>query len=82
MGSDKATIILFDYIVVVVIAFVFAVTTSNTISQEAGVIGTLRASGYKRGEIVRHYMVLPVTVTLVAAVAGNILGTQLWRNYL
>lgn len=74
MGSDKATIILFDYIVVVVIAFVFAVTTSNTISQEAGVIGTLRASGYKRGEIVRHYMVLPVTVTLVAAVAGNILG--------
>ena len=48
MGSDKATIMLFDYIVVVVIAFVFAVTTSNTISQEAGVIGTLRASGYKR----------------------------------
>ena len=33
MGSDKATIMLFDYIVVVVIAFVFAVTTSNTISQ-------------------------------------------------
>ena len=27
MGSDKATIMLFDYIVVVVIAFVFAVTT-------------------------------------------------------
>ncbi len=74
MGSDKATIMLFDYIVVVVIAFVFAVTTSNTISQEAGVIGTLRASGYKRSEIVRHYMVLPVAVTLVAAVVGNILG--------
>ena len=81
MGSDKATIMLFDYIVVVVIAFVFAVTTSNTISQEAGVIGTLRASGYKRGEIVRHYMVLPVAVTLVAAVAGNILGYTLLEKF-
>lgn len=74
MGSDKAMIMLFDYIVVVVIAFVFAVTASNTISQEAGVIGTLRASGYKRSEIIRHYMVLPVAVTLAAAIVGNILG--------
>lgn len=81
MGSDKATIMLFDYIVVVVIAFVFAVTTSNTISQEAGVIGTLRASGYKRSEIVRHYMVLPVVVTLVAAVVGNILGYTLLEKF-
>ena len=81
MGSDKATIMLFDYIVVVVIAFVFAVTTSNTISQEAGVIGTLRASGYKRSEIVRHYMVLPVAVTMVAAVVGNILGYTLLEKF-
>ena len=81
MGSDKATIMLFDYIVMVVIAFVFAVTTSNTISQEAGVIGTLRASGYKRSEIVRHYMVLPVAVTLFAAVVGNILGYTLLEKF-
>ena len=81
MGSDKATIMLFDYIVMVVIAFVFAVTTSSTISQEAGVIGTLRASGYKRSEIVRHYMVLPVAVTLVAAVVGNILGYTLLEKF-
>lgn len=81
MGSDKATIMLFDYIVVVVIAFVFAVTTSNTISQEAGVIGTLRASGYTRNEIVRHYMVLPVLVTLIAAIVGNILGYTVMEKF-
>ena len=37
-------------------------------------IGTLRASGYTKGELLRHYMVNPVLVTLIAAVIGNILG--------
>ncbi len=57
-----------------VIAFVFAITTSNTIVAEAGVIGTLRASGYTKGELIAHYMVLPILVSFVAAVIGNILG--------
>ena len=59
---------------IAIIAFVFAVTTSNMITKEATVIGTLRASGYTKGEIIRHYMALPVLVTLVSAVVGNILG--------
>ena len=46
------------YIIIVIMAFVFGITTSNTIAKEAGVIGTLRASGYTRGELVRHYMTL------------------------
>lgn len=74
MGGDKTMFLIFDYIVTVVIAFVFAVTTSNTITAEAGVIGTLRASGYSRGQILRHYLVLPVAVTLFAAIVGNLLG--------
>ena len=66
--------ILFDYIVIAILAFVFAITTSNTIVKEAGVIGTLRASGYTRGEIVRHYMINPILVTFISAVIGNIIG--------
>lgn len=37
-------------------------------------IGTLRASGYTKGELMRHYLTMPVLVTLVSAVLGNILG--------
>ncbi len=74
MGGDKIMFILFDYILTVVLAFVFAITVSNTIVTEAGVIGTLRASGYTRGELLSHYIVLPVLITLIAAVIGNILG--------
>lgn len=74
MGKDKAMFIVFDYLVTIVLGFVFAVTISNTISSEAGVIGTLRASGYTRGELIRHYMILPIAVSLVATVVGNLLG--------
>ncbi len=74
MGGDKIMFIVLDYILTLILAFVFAITVSNTITTEAGVIGTLRASGYTRGEILSHYIVLSVLVTFVAAVIGNVLG--------
>ena len=74
MGGDKVMMQTLLYIVMVVISFAFAVTTKSTIEQEAPVIGTLRASGYTRNEILFHYLALPVVVTLIAAVAGNIIG--------
>ncbi|MBQ8199929.1 MAG: ABC transporter permease [Lachnospiraceae bacterium] len=74
MGSDRIMFSGFLYIVIAIIAFIFAVTTSNTIAKEATVIGTLRASGYTKGEIIRHYITLPVAVTLLSAVVGNVLG--------
>lgn len=82
MGGDKAMFILFDYIVIAILAFVFAITTSNTIIKEAGVIGTLRASGYTRGEIIRHYMINPVTVTLISAIIGNVVGYTVMVKYM
>lgn len=74
MGSDKSMMTLLLYIVMVILAFSFAVTTRSTIEQEASSIGTLLASGYTRGELLRHYMTLPLLVTLFAALTGNLLG--------
>ena len=74
MGSDKAMMIVLLYVVIAIMAFVFAVTTNNTIFKEANVIGTLRASGYTRGELLLHYILLPIIVTLAGALVGNILG--------
>ena len=80
LGSDRAMIAVLLYIVIAIMAFVFAVTTSNTIAKESGVIGTLRASGYSRGELVRHYMAMPVLVTLISAAVGNVLGYTVLKN--
>lgn len=80
MGGDKAMMSALLYVLIVILAFVFAVTTSNTISMEAKTIGALRASGYTRRELVCHYMTLPVIVTLVASVVGNILGYTFFKD--
>ncbi len=74
MGGDRTMIIALLYIVIAILAFVFGITISNTISKEASVIGTLRASGYTRNELIRHYMAMPIIVTAISAVIGNILG--------
>lgn len=68
------------YILIAVIAFIFAITIGNTIEKEATVIGTLRASGYTKGELVFHYMSMPFIVTLIGAVLGNILGYTLFED--
>jgi len=80
MGSDKTMANVFLFILVAVIAFIFAVTINSTIEKEATVIGTLRASGYTRGELLRHYMAAPILVTAAAAVTGNILGYTFLKN--
>ncbi len=81
MGSDRAMILVLLYIVIAIMAFVFGITISNTIVKEANVIGTLRASGYTRGELVRHYMILPVASTLFGALVGNILGYTVMKDF-
>lgn len=81
IGGDEAGTMIMCYMMIALIAFIFAVTISNTISSEAGVIGTLRASGYTKGELIRHYMALPIIVTLFSAVVGNILGYTVIKDY-
>ena len=82
MGSDRSMMLVLLYILIAIMAFVFAVTTNNTIVKEACVIGTLRASGYTRRELLLHYLALPVIVTLIAAVIGNVLGYTFFQRYL
>ena len=79
MGSDRAMMILLLYILIAIMAFVFAMTAKNTIQRESGVIGTLRASGFTRGELMRHYILLPILVTLAAALTGNVLGYTVFK---
>ena len=79
--GDTTFVQMFLYIIVVIIAFIFAITTSNTIAKEAGVIGTLRATGYTKWEIVRHYLTLPMLVVFAGAVVGNILGYTVLKDY-
>lgn len=72
-GDSVGTAIL-CYILIGVIAFIFAITISNTVDKEASVIGTLRALGYKKSELIIHYMSMPFLVTLIGVFIGNVFG--------
>ncbi|MBQ9000759.1 MAG: ABC transporter permease [Eggerthellaceae bacterium] len=62
---------------IVIMAFVFVVLTGATIEEESAVIGTLLASGWRKRELVAHYMALPALVGLAGAVVGNAIGYSL-----
>ena len=62
---------------IVIMAFVFVVLTDATIDEESAVIGTLLASGWRKRELVAHYMTLPAIIGLSGALVGNIVGYTL-----
>ena len=82
IGHDKIMMMVMLYMLIVIIAFIFAVTTGNTIVKDANVIGTLRASGYTKGELIRHYMAAPLIVLLIASIIGNILGYTVFKEFM
>lgn len=80
MGSDIPMMTVLLYIVIAVMAFIFAVIILSTIESESKVIGTLLSSGYTKREILSYYMKLPMIVSIIAAIIGNILGYTAFKN--
>ena len=80
MGGDEAMMTVLLYIIIGILAFVFAITTKNTIESEAPMIGTLRAMGYTKKEMLVQYMTLPILVSLGACIVGNILGYTVLKD--
>lgn len=74
LGSDVPMIKNFSLIIIGIMAFVFAIVILSTIDEEAKIIGTLLSLGYKKWEIIFHYLKMPFYISLFGAVVGNILG--------
>lgn len=72
--SDKQTAQSLLIILTAVLAFVFVMITSASIDQESVAIGTLLAMGYRKGELVRHYLTIPMAIGVVGCVLGDVFG--------
>lgn len=77
IGTDGPFMTVFVYILVAMIAFIFTILTQNTIESESVIIGTLRSLGYKKKEIIWHYLQPTLFVAVVGSVLGNIIGYTL-----
>ncbi len=80
LGSDMAMCGVILYVLTAVLAFIFAVNISSTLEKEASSIGTLRASGFTKGELLRYYMSAPLLVVILAAIVGNVLGYTVFKD--
>jgi putative ABC transport system permease protein len=74
LDSDVPLMKVLLNIIIVIMSFVYSIIISSTIDAEAPMIGTLLSSGYGKYELIRHYMGLPIIVTVFSAVIGNLLG--------
>ncbi len=61
-------------IVMILFTYVISVFVVHNIEEESTVIGALYALGVTRRQLLIHYLVLPVIVTIVGCVMGSILG--------
>ncbi len=80
--GDLTMMLIFGILIVGGLAFVFALSIKSQIESETGSIGTLKAMGYKNGELLAHYLLLPMLVTLLAGIVGNILAYTALKDYL
>ena len=81
-GSDVPMMKVFLFIIIGIMAFVFLIIISSTIESESTIIGTLLASGYGKYELLRHYLAMPIIVTLFSAAVGNVIGYTLMPGFL
>lgn len=79
-GSDLAMVKYLFLIIMFILAFIFSINISNNITKDASVIGTLRASGYTKYEILKHYMAVPVLLTFFSDIVGNTLGYTVFKK--
>lgn len=61
-------------ILVMLFAYVISVFIVHQINEESSIIGTLYAMGVKKNDLMKHYIMLPATVTFIAGLIGMAIG--------
>jgi len=72
LGTDVPMMKGFLFVMMAILAFIFAIIIDHTITSDAGAIGALSATGVRRRELIRHYLALPLMVTLLSAAIGSV----------
>lgn len=74
MAGDVPMMMVLHCVIFIAFAFLAASQCRSLIEEEAPSIGTLLASGYKKSELLFHYLSLPLFLTILAAIIGNIIA--------
>lgn len=72
IGKQSALVV--GVFLVILLVYMLSVFAAGTIEKERPVIGTLYALGYRRNEILSHYLKMPMLTAAIGAVAGTVGG--------
>ncbi|MCR5630134.1 FtsX-like permease family protein [Eubacterium sp.] len=73
--TDKKMGMVIGLLVVVIIAFILAISGKKKVEEECKEIGTLYAMGYLKRELIINYIILPTVIIVIGSFAGWIIGT-------
>lgn len=71
MGGDVPMMTIATALLFIAIAFISSVQIKSIIEDEAPIIGTLLASGYRKRELLKNYMSMPLFLVLISSLIGN-----------
>lgn len=71
MGGDVPMMTIATALLFIAIAFISSVQIKSIIEEEAPIIGTLLASGYRNRELLKNYMSMPLFLVLISSLIGN-----------
>ncbi|SHO52333.1 ABC transporter permease [Anaerocolumna xylanovorans] len=72
--TSSTTCMVIAILVVLICNYMISVFIINNIEAEMPMIGTLYALGIKKGELLRHYLCLPLAITFIGCVMGTAMG--------
>ena len=78
--GDRGKTLLFLYILIAVMALIFATEITGDMDRDAKMIGCMKTLGYTEREIAYHYLAIPVLEVLCGGVLGNIGGYTFFRS--
>lgn len=80
MGGDVPAILITFGIVILAISFLSLIQAKSLIEEESSVIGTLISLGYRKSELMIHYLLIPFFITIFAIILGNIISYTIGYN--
>lgn len=78
----KKSTFIFALIFMFLMAYVICIFTQNRIEKESAYIGTLYALGYRKNELIRHYLALPVLSAFVGGIGSLLAGKYIFSRML
>lgn len=71
---NKSSALIAGVIVLLLVAYMISIFVTHNLEKESSVIGALYALGYRKNDLIKHYMILPCLLVFAASVIGVALG--------